>query len=133
MNCGSSAKLNRKNIWSFSLKFKSRRVSNDRRSSLMFGELVKLVNKEEFVGFGYKFISATAFRSNRPAGIMFKLQAASVKLVVLAEHVLPGPMNGSRTYPLAVRRVVAGSRMVPVGMVRPSTSVSFPVCPVIRS
>ena len=47
----------------------------------------------EPVGRGYKFNSAIAFGSKLPAGRMFKLQAVSVKTVVLAGQV----PNGSRT------------------------------------
>src|SRR5438094_3206679 len=101
----------------------SRRVSNDWRSSLRFGELVKFENNEPFVGSGYKFNSLIAFASRRFAGMMFRLHAATVKFIVLLEHVLPGPMKGSRTNPEPTGLVVAGSRMVPLGMVRPKASV----------
>src|SRR5579885_1048483 len=82
-----------------------------------------------------------ALVSRRPTGIWFKLQAATfvpVKFDVLTGQVpVPNAPKGSRTKPdeAAVRpvtgstwpavtgRVVPGSRMVPVGRMRPSASV----------
>jgi len=70
-----------------------------------------------------------AFLIQTTAGSIFRLQPATSKLVVLAGQV----PKGSRTKPPATARVVAGSRMVPVGMVLPSKSVCVPVCSVINS
>src|SRR5579862_1995879 len=107
----------------------SNRVSNELRCSNSAGELAKFENREPFVGVGYRFNSLIALGSSRPAGMIFRPQAASVKLVVDGAHV----PNGSRTNPVAVAgkpetgsttpavtaRVVAGSSTVPTGINRP--------------
>ena len=92
-----------------------------------------------------------AFGSNRPTGIWFNWQAAMaapVKFTVFAGHdPVPISPNGLRTYPVDVAtrpvtgstapavtaRVVAGSKTVPNGNVRPRASVTVPDWPVIRS
>src|SRR5208282_855296 len=105
------------------------------------------------VGNGYKFKSAMAFWSRRLAGRMFRPgQAVSEMVVKLGAH-----PNGSRAYPTTVPvvwpvrhagsgrpligstspqrsgRVVAGSKMVPWGIVRPKASVTVPDCARMRS
>ena len=132
INSGSSTRLNRKKVWSFWLKLTSIRESNELRCSFSFGELVKFENRLELVGSGYKFSNLMALGSNRPAGSLFKLQPASVKVAVLAAHVPNGsrtkpvlvatrPERGSTT-PLVTALVVAGSRIVPSGSDLPKTS-----------
>src|SRR6267143_7023494 len=121
----------------------SSRESKAFRFSLSFGELAKFEKTLEFVGVGYRFSKLMALASKRPAGRWFRLQAASVKVVVLAAQV----PNGSRTKPVEVAaipdtgsttptvtgRVVAGSRMVPTGIDRPKASGLAPDCAMIRS
>src|SRR5437899_8977001 len=117
------------------------RASNALRSSRSLGELIKFWEIPGPVGSGNRFNNLIALGSKRPAAAaalrLFSPHVASVNVVV------PGPQvpNGSRTYsrvpagtfvltgatmpdtgsacPAITRRVVAGSKIVPVGTVRP--------------
>jgi len=95
------------------------RASKEFLCSKSFGEFPKLPNTPEVVGFGKRLRSFMASAFNRLNGSMFKLQAAVVKIKVLAAQVPNGsrvnpvlvavkPLTGSAA-PLVTKRVVAGS------------------------
>src|SRR5258708_25566101 len=141
MNCGSSAKLNRKKSWFLSLKLTSMRVSKAFLCSNNFGDVVKFPKSDELVGFGKRPNSLRALRSKRPAALerSFRAHAPAVKAAVFGGQVPNGsrknsfvpaatglpsqftsgtvkPLTGSRP-PANTCLVVAGSKIVPLGAV----------------
>src|SRR5689334_128052 len=80
------------------------------------------------VGPGYRFNSFIALGSSRLAGILLPGNGSRTEPLAAAMS----PVTGSAR-PLVTARVVAGSRIVPVGITRPRLSVRVPDCPAIRS
>ena len=129
IDCGSSSRLNRVNIWFLSLKLKSTRVSKELRFSLSTGEEPKFEVIPVPVGVGYRFNKAMAFASNRLAGSLLRSQAAAVNTTVAAEQpVLAGPKNGSRTKPPPAGPFSCGIQNGPDRDQRPKASVWVPDC-----
>ncbi len=90
---------------------------------------VKLLMSPAWFATGKRLISLTALGSRRPAGMMFPGKASRTYPFPVATR----PVTGS-TCPANTWRVVAGSKIVPSGTVRPSRSgPRVPLCPVIRS
>ena len=78
---------------------------------------------------GNRFISLMALGSSRLAGMMFPGKGSRTKPLPVATR----PVTGS-IWPANTWRVVAGSKIVPSGTVRPSRSgPRVPVWPVMRS